>query len=332
MQDRIKKLCFVNNPEKVKIYRRNVIRIANGALEGDKTLCSLSDVHMICAARKGTPPAAKSKFKKREGARKVKDFERARAMADGSLTPESATLYRAMSARGNYLSQDRVDLSYSTKELCRDFSVPNEGSFGKLKRLGRYCVGRPRLVYRFPFQEESDIIDAYVDTDFAGCAVTRRSTSGGCCMIGSCCVKHWSKTQTTIALSSGEAELGGIAYGAAQTLGLQSVCKDLGMDLKIRIHSDATAAIGIAKRRGLGRIRHLATTDLWIQEKIRDGKMELVKILGTENPGDIFTKYVDKTTMEAALVKMGMVFQEGRSPIAPAIMGQGVSAQSEAAP
>ena len=151
-------------------------------------------------------------------------------------------------------------------------------------------------------------------------------------MIGSCCVKHWSKTQTTIALSSGEAELGGIAYGAAQTLGLQSVCKDLGMDLKIRIHSDATAAIGIAKRRGLGRIRHLATTDLWIQEKIRDGKMELVKILGTENPGDIFTKYVDKTTMEAALAKSGMVFQEGRSPIAPAIMGQGVSAQSEAAP
>ena len=60
--------------------------------------------------------------------------------------------------------------------------------------------------------------------------------------------------------------------------------------------------------------------------------MELVKIAGTENPGDIFTKYVNKTTMEAALAKMGMVFQEGRSPIAPAIMGQEVSAQSEAAP
>ena len=87
-------------------------------------------------------------------------------------------------------------------------------------------------------------------------------------MIRSCCAKHWSKTQSTIALSSGEAELGGIAYGMAQALGLQSICRDLGMDLKLRVHSDATAAIGIAKRRGLGRIRHLHTADLWVQEKI----------------------------------------------------------------
>ena len=104
--------------------------------------------------RRSYPPAAKSKLKKREGARKVKDFERAKARADGSLTPESATLYRGERARGNYLSQDRPDISFSSKELCRDFLVPSEGSFGKLKRLGRYCVGRPRLVYRFPYQEK----------------------------------------------------------------------------------------------------------------------------------------------------------------------------------
>ena len=243
-------------------------------------------------------------------------------MADESLTSESATLYRAMSARGKDLSQDRVDISYSTKELCRDFSIPNNTSFGKLKRLGRYCVGKPRLVYFYPFQEKPPTaIDTYVDTDFAGCAITRRSTSGGCSVIGSCCVKHWSKTQSTIALSSGEAELGGIAYGAAQAIGLQSVCRDIGMDLQIRLHSDATAAIGIAKRRGLGKFRHLSTADLWIQEKIRDGKMELVKILGTENPADILTKYVDKASMEKALKKLNLVFKEGRSPMAPAIMG-----------
>ena len=126
----------------------------------------------------------------------------------------------------------------------------------------RYITGRPRLAYVFKFQDANDTIDAFVDTDFAGCAVTRRSTSGGCCMLGSCRVKHWSKTQSTIALSSGEAELGGIAYGMAQAIGLQSMCRDSGMELKIRIHSDATAAIGIAKRRGLGRIRHLHTADL----------------------------------------------------------------------
>lgn len=41
-------------------------------------------------------------------------------------------------------------------------------------------------------------------------------------MIGRCCVKHWSKTQSTISLSSGEAELHGITQGSAQALGVTS--------------------------------------------------------------------------------------------------------------
>ena len=53
-----------------------------------------------------------------------------------------------------------------------------------------------------------------------------------------------------------------------------------------------------------------------------DGQIEIHKILGTENPGDVFTKYVNKNVMEAALKKMNLAFKEGRSPIAPAIMGQ----------
>ena len=75
-------------------------------------------------------------------------------------------------------------------------------------------------------------------------------------------VKHWSKTQRTIALSSGEAELNGIGAGIAQGLGVQSICRDLGYHYSSSFHSDATAATGIARRRGMGSIRHLDTTKL----------------------------------------------------------------------
>ena len=85
-------------------------------------------------------------------------------------------------------------------------------------------------------------------------------------MIGGCNVKHWSKTQTTIALSSGEAELNGIGQGIAQGLGIQSICRDLGFHYGLRVHTDATTAIGIARQRGMGKIRHLDGTDLWAQE------------------------------------------------------------------
>ena len=57
--------------------------------------------------------------------------------------------------------------------------------------------------------------------------------------------------------------------------------------------SDATAAIGIARRRGMGRIRHLDVTDLWVQEKFTSKAASIDKVLGTENPADILTKHVD---------------------------------------
>ena len=321
----------------IKKYRRTMIQIANEKLNGNQTLCETHDVHSLTqtmpvpsppmhtvnAVR--TPPAggAKAKYKKREGAKKVKAFERAMTGADGLLNSEAATLYRALSARANYLSQDRLDISYCTKELCRDFCQPNTLSHGKLKRIGRYLVGHGRLVYEYLFQDSPSELTTYVDTDFAGCTVTRRSTSGGCVMMGNHCVKHWSKTQSTIALSSGEAELGGIAYGMAQSIGVQSLCADLGIVVDINLFSDATAAIGITKRRGLGKIRHLHTSDLWVQEKVQKGLVKVNKILGSENPADVLTKYVDAKTMSTALNKLNMKFYTGRAASAPATMGRG---------
>ena len=204
--------------------------------------------------------------------------------ADGLLLSEAATLYRALSARANHLSQDRFDISYCTKELCRDLCQPNTLSHGKLKRIGRYLVGHNRLVYENMFQDSPSELTTYVDTDFAGCTVTRRSTSGGCVMMGNHCVKHWSKTQSTIALSSGEAELGGIAYGMAQSIGVQSLCADLGIVVDINLFSDATAAIGITKRRGLGKIRHLHTSDLWVHDNVQKASLKSTRFLAPRTP------------------------------------------------
>ena len=140
-------------------------------------------------------------------------------------------------------------------------------------------------------------------------------------MLGGCLVKHWSKTQTTISLSSGEAELHGIAQGMAQAIGLQSLMKDLGWNIQVRVFSDAIAAIGIARRKGLGKIRHLDTTDLWIQDKIRSKQVILDKVPGSENMADILTKYVERGLLHAALARMRLLKVSGRPASAPAAMG-----------
>ena len=77
-----------------------------------------------------------------------------------------------------------------------------------MRRIARYLIKFPRIQYRYEWQDESNL-EIYVDTDFAGCVETRKSTSGGCAMVGGHLVKHWSTTQKVIALSSGEAELSG---------------------------------------------------------------------------------------------------------------------------
>ena len=138
-------------------------------------------------------------------------------------------------------------------------------------------------------------------------------------MLGTHCLKHWSSTQSTLSLSSGESELHGIARGMQQAIGFQSMCNDLGWKKPVCVHSDATAAIGIARRRGLGKLRHLDVEDLWIQEAVRTNKVELAKVLGTENPADLFTKYLESPPkIEYALKKMGLRREDGRAASAPA--------------
>ena len=94
--------------------------------------------------------------------------------------------------------------------------------------------------------------------------------------------------------------------------------KDLGYAMKIAVYSDATAAIGIARRRGLGKLRHLDCEDLWIQSKVRSKDVQLFKVLGAENPADILTKYVDSKILQAALARVNMISEEGRPASAPA--------------
>ena len=132
-------------------------------------------------------------------------------------------------------------------------------------------------------------------------------------------IKHWSTTQTTVALSSAEAELTGICKGAAQGLGLQALSNDLGTSMTLHVASDAAAAVGICRRKGLGKVRHLATADLWVQDRLKKGDFVLARVPGVDNPANILTKHVDHTLLSKHLKFMGLVFEDGRAKSAPGI-------------
>ena len=183
------------------------------------------------------------------------------------LGENQATTYRALVARCNYLAPDRPDIAYAVKELARSMAAPTKGDWQRLKRLGRHLKGIPRLQQRYDWQQSQTIMKTYSDADWAGCRETRKSTTGGCATVGRHTLKGWSKTQALIALSSGESEIYATLKAAAETLGLLAMTRDLGWRLKGEIWSDANAAIGIIHFNGLGKIRHIETSLLWIQQK-----------------------------------------------------------------
>ena len=259
--------------------------------------------------------------KSRQGAKRIKKMEQDITGTE-RLSADNATLSRALSDRANYTAQDRPDCSFITKELCREFAAPTTKSYLRPVRLVKYLIGIPRLVFRYDWPPVPTSLSVFVDADFAGCAATTRSTSGGVCMLGGHCVKHWATTQPTVNLASGESELQCIAKGGANALGIQALAGDLGIHFTIDVWSDASAAIGIVRRRGLGRVRHLACTDLWIQERVRDKGFNVSKMAGAENPSDIMTKRVDRGTLTKLLTRINCFPETGRPQSAPQLIQQ----------
>ena len=212
------------------------------------------------------------------------------------LAEKEATKYRAVIARCNYLSADRPDISFAVKELARAMATPTTGDLIRLKRFGRYLKGIPRLQQWFVWQPRQEKLVTYSDAEWFGCKQTRKSTTGGCFMVGAHRIKSWSRTQSLIAVSSGDSEMYASLQAAAETLGVLPMAKDLNWDLKGEVWGDASAALGIIHRKVLGKTRHIQTGLLWTQQTATEQRLRFHKVLGTKNPADRFTRYLDENT------------------------------------
>lgn len=214
-----------------------------------------------------------------------------------ALEGEQLKVYRSVVARANCLSQDRADIRFALKELCRHMSWPTVSDLLAVKRLCRYLRVRARMVQeRVQGEFQTGVIEVWVDADWAGCPEARRSTSGGALMVHGVCLRTWSTTQRVVARSSGEAELYAAVRGASEGLGLRSMAQDLGWRWSVRVLTDSSACRGTCGS-GLGRLKHLAVEDLWIQDA--------VKQRSEDNVADLLTKHLARTAIDKHAAKLG---------------------------
>ena len=77
--------------------------------------------------------------------------------------------------------------------------------------------------------------------------------------------------------------------------------------------------MGICKRTGIGKVRHLATGQLWVQDRIRTKDFELYKVAGDDNPADMLTKDLAREFLDKHMNFAGMERKTGRADTAPTI-------------
>ena len=124
-------------------------------------------------------------------------------------------------------------------------------------------------------------------------------------MIGTHLIKCWSKAQHVVSLSSAEAELYAAVRAAAEMIGAQSLAADTGWSLNITLGMDASAAIALMNREGLGKAKHISTQWLWVQDAVRRKEFEVAKVEGKYNIADMFTKALAAHDLERLLWSAG---------------------------
>ena len=96
-----------------------------------------------------------------------------------------------------------------------------------------------------------------------------------------------------------------------------SLLSDFGVDARATVHSDASAAIGIINRRGLGKLRHLNIRHLWLQDKVRNDELAVKKVPGADNPADLMTKNLSAGDIQKHLTKLCVQTSVSRAATVP---------------
>ncbi|KAJ1704622.1 hypothetical protein LUZ63_004403 [Rhynchospora breviuscula] len=228
--------------------------------------------------------------------------------ADEKGKPMDITLYRGIIGSLLYLTASRPDIMYAVCLCARYQANPKESHHKAVKRILRYVKGTQNLGLWYGKQTELDLV-GYTDADFAGDRMDRKSTSGTCQFLGGSLVSWSSRKQTSVALSTAEAEYVAAGSCCTQLLWMMQTLRDYELEFqKVPILCDNTSAILISKNPVLhSRTKHIEIRHHFIRDHVEKGDVELVHVDTKEQIADIFTKPLPTQQHLELRFKLGML-------------------------
>jgi hypothetical protein len=196
-----------------------------------------------------------------------------------------------------YLCASRPDIMLSICMCARYQSDPRECHLVAVKRILRYLVATPCFGIWYPKGPTFDLI-GYSDSDYAGCKVDRKSTSGTCQMLGRSLVSWSYKKQTSVALSTTEAEYVAAGQCCVQLLWMRQTLRDFGYNLsKVPLLCDNGSAIRMSDNPvEHNRTKHIDIQHHFFRDHQQKGDIEVFYVSTENQLADIFTKPLDEST------------------------------------
>ena len=154
-------------------------------------------------------------------------------------------------------------------------------------------------------------------------------------------IQSTSRTQASIAHSSAESELYAMTQASVESLAIKNFIQEfssaiLSASVSIVIQTDSSAGKSMASRLGISRrSKHIELKYLWIQDEIKEGKLELKKVGTHFNPSDVLTKYVPASVLGQHLPRLNIFkvhSQRSKSVLLSAQTGQSVQCSSHPQP
>jgi len=221
--------------------------------------------------------------------------------AGSLLSQDDHATYRHMVGSLLYLScWSRPDIAFAVSELSRFVSAPAQSHYDAAKHLLRYLKGTRDLGLKYSkvstmsCESRPNILWGYVDSDWAGCPDSRRSTSGFVLMLNGAAISWKSKRQSVVALSTAEAEFVAASSLVQEVIYVRRLLTRLGFpqsDPTPIFEDNATCikwaggAVG-----GSDRAKHIDLREHFVHQAQDLRVLRLVPIAGVDNVADLLTK------------------------------------------
>lgn len=216
--------------------------------------------------------------------------------------------YQKLVGKLIYLTITRPDIAFTVHVLSQFMHSPTSAHFQAAKRVLRYLAGSREQGILLASSSAAEL-QAYCDSDWAGCPNTRRSTTGFCLVLGQSPIAWKSKKQSVVARSTAEAEYRSLAMTVCEVLWVKQLLKDLGLTQlgSTTIFCDNKSALAIAANPvHHEKTKHVEIDCHFIRDKVTEEEIKPTYIPTTNQVADVFTKVLTVGQHQILLNKLGV--------------------------